>query len=862
MVEKKQNIISPADLFWAGSVTVAFVLAMFLPFWMKGHSVYFAIIEEGFPISANYPWDLFAARCVASGRFPLWNPYLSSGTVFIANWLESFFFFPRWILYLSPSIILRDAFVEFRYWLGGMFFYIFARRIGLKNSGAIVGVICFLSGGYFTRYYNENYLNIELMLGLWLLAAEYLAKRRSLRATLLTGLAVLGILLAGHPESAFSTLSIMGLWVIYRSGHKAPRSVALFIVAGLGAGLAAGAQLIPFAESWAFSTNYHIPSLGHVHYEIRHLASLAFPWIYGKFSYFLSARRLPDTLSGSGYLATTINWLPYYLGAVPLLLSSIGFLEIRRVNRAAPFFFTCMIVTIGAIFGIEPFRQLTALPLISRLGNYKHLFPMITFSIALTAGMGAEWILGKNPRELPRSLFATAFLLIVIGIYAVYKNPAMEGWYYMLFYGVAPVAILLLFSLIPSRRLKLVGIVVPLLVMALSYPKGYTYKHQEGLLGMGKLPFMRYLRVHNTGRFLSLYPPLFPNLGMVWNLSDVRASDALQPKPYWRILLDVNGGDEKYMHSYFLAAGLIGPMPEKAVDPKLKELGLEYIVSPGDLGGAIMVNYLVRTANVKAPEWENFYWSLWNIGGGRMPVLLTHPPALIELPDRLPPQSEKLQTAIAFNPRTPPGTDGAFMSIIEETGGKRRAIYCRHILREEKSRWIAVPNIPPPSVGAKRYLLVHPCNNTEHDWVGWGYKSIEKNYAGFTPVVDGDVMVYKSLEPPRQATLLDEKGAIVNPDPTVTMNFPDEYLVDAGGRNGKLTLDFLGYRPGWKAWADGHEIRINADRSVELKKATGKVILKYQPISFDIGLWVSIISAVFGMVIYLRSPNLCHQPRS
>jgi hypothetical protein len=407
-------------------------------------------------------------------------------------------------------------------------------------------------------------------------------------------------------------------------------------------------------------------------------------------------------------------------------------------------------------------------------------------------------------------------------------------------------------SLVRSRWVKLAGVVVVLVTMSLTYPRGYTYNHQESALQMGELKYMRYLRVHNDGRFLSLYPPLFPNIGMVWNLSDIRASDALQPKAYWRMLLEVNGGDEKYMQDYFFAAGLIGPMPEAAVNPKLKKLGLQYIVSPGDLGGAIMVNYLVRTANVKVPGRKYFYWSLWDIGGDHRPVLFTHPPALIELPDRMPLESEKISLAVAFNPMTPPGTDGAFMSVVDEAGGKRRVIYCRHIIQDNERGWVPVPQLPPAPSGTKRYLIVHPCLDNEHDWVGWGYKSVEKTIAGFKPVLDGDVMIYKAMEPPRKAILIDENGVILVPGPMVTMNFPDEYVVKTSGRDGKLILNFLGYRPGWRAWAGGNELYIRgSDKSVKIKSEAGSIVLKYQPVSFAIGLWVSIVFAAFGIGVYL-----------
>jgi len=851
-VEKKASIKS-SDLILAGVAIAAFVAALFAPFWVGGHSIYFSVIEEGFPVAANYPWDIFAARCLAMGRFPLWNPYASGGTVFAANLLESFFFFPRWILYMSPSVLLRDVYVIGRFWLGGIFLFIFLRRIGLKNPGALASVLCFLSAGYFTRYYNENYLTIELMLGLWLLAADGIAARRTIRSTLLCSLAVVGIIFAGHPPASFHTLIMMGLWVIYRSGRAAPRAVALFLLAGILAASAAGVQLITFAESWAFSANYHIPNLGQAHYELRHLATIAFPWIYGKMSFLDDYHRLPRELGSAGYTATTISWLPYYLGVIPLLLSGVCFLKIRRVSSAAPFFVAYLIISLGIVFGLDPFRHLVGLPLLDQIGNYKHLFAPLTLSVSITAGMGLDILLRENRRDALRAILPGVAALCVLGLYASFKSSAV-GKFHLLAWGVAPMAAVCLFSMLPSRRIKLGGIIAALALTAAVYPSGYKYMHHANPSGMKALPFIRYLSAHPEGRFISLYPPLFPNLGMLWGLSDVRGSDALQPKSYWRTLIEINGGDEVGMHAYFFADGLIGPKPEELGHPKLRDLGLTYVVSPGDLGGVIMVRYLFRTADVLLPGPRYFHWLVWEIDGDRRPTLFTHSPIFLKLPEDMPQLAGDLETGVAFSPNTPPKTDGAFVSVIEKSGEQRRVLYFRHIRHNEK-QWAKVPALPKTPPGAERYLLVHPGEDARHDWVGWGFRSADGDYAGFKPAIGGEITVYEAQNPPRQTILIKHDRFEILPDPDVVMRFPDEYAVDVGGRDGKLMLNFLAYRPGWRAWKGGRELKIKTDRSVTLENKTDSILLKYQPVSFAVGIWLSLASVIFGILAYLRAPR-------
>ena len=48
---------------------------------------------------------------------------------------------------------------------------------------------------------------------------------------------------------------------------------------------------------------------------------------------------------------------------------------------------------------------------------------------------------------------------------------------------------------------------------------------------------------------MSLYPPLFPNLGMLWGLSDIRGLDALQPKSFWQTILEVRSAVSKELEA-------------------------------------------------------------------------------------------------------------------------------------------------------------------------------------------------------------------------------------------------------------------------------------------------------------------------
>src|SRR5438105_4663656 len=86
-----------------------------------------------------YPMFVFAARSLAAGRVPLWNPNVHAGMPFAAD-LQSGLFDPlNWPAFArGASFGYRDleAAVLVHYPLAGVFTYLFARDLGLRRPAA------------------------------------------------------------------------------------------------------------------------------------------------------------------------------------------------------------------------------------------------------------------------------------------------------------------------------------------------------------------------------------------------------------------------------------------------------------------------------------------------------------------------------------------------------------------------------------------------------------------------------------------------------------------------------------------------------------------------------------------------------
>lgn len=829
------------------------------------------MVEEGFPLAANYSWDEFAVRCVLNGRFPLWNPYQSCGNTFLANYLPAFLFVPRWLVFLSDGAFIRDLYVLLRFWVGGLSLYIFARR-SLSIYGSAMTVMSFLGVGYFTRYYNENYLNIDLMLGLWLLATDSLIQRRTIKSALLFSLTVCAVLLGGHPESAFHILLLISLWIVYRTFaiYRFSRNALLTLLLCAGSGIIgffiASAQLLPFLETFSQSANYHIPHLGRYHYELKHIASLIFPWLYGDFSTYLQNKTLPQINNQLSYASTTINWLPPYLGLLPLLFATVGIIKINKLASHSKFFAIYLIVALGGVFGIPPFNQIFALPPLYMVGNYKHIFPELTLACAMLAGMSLELLVScKSTARHFLIPIAVGFLLV--GFYGTLKSAQSEVSY-LIIWGVIPLFVvsgILLWDVL--SKYKIILILAVSYITLLSYTFGYTVQHQGYLLGLKYAPFVNYLQgVAKEDRFISLFPHLLPTFGPWLEISDVRGHDALHGREYWEILERVNSLSLSESAEFFYSSGGFGPLPEALGNNLLDNLRLKYIVSPADLGGMIAVSSITRRASILAEARSSFKWEVWEKDDVRQPVLFVHPPLKVIYDFSLGEEAHNLEPSLGWSPKDNlESSDGAFIIVKDYGNDTTKISYARHLASWEK-HWIKSAINVFPEVNRRREIITLPMLDKYHDWLGIGIKNRKESFWGFQlafpplpteiPTAKAhfylwnDILVYeKPFLPPLFSLAFDEHNLNGGNPYTAKQIAPDEYLFSSNPDKPFLVALGFSYRPGWKLFCNG-EVKIErlpnfsfyaklpiaeGDKSCELR-------LRYIPFGFRISLWVTMMS--------------------
>ena len=91
-----------------------------------------------------FAWRHFAFHNLAQGTLPFWNPYIFSGTPFIAG-MQSALFYPFNVLYLLLPIHLAINYtVILHIFLSGVFFYFFMRTLNVERFAVFLSALVYM----------------------------------------------------------------------------------------------------------------------------------------------------------------------------------------------------------------------------------------------------------------------------------------------------------------------------------------------------------------------------------------------------------------------------------------------------------------------------------------------------------------------------------------------------------------------------------------------------------------------------------------------------------------------------------------------------------------------------------------------
>ncbi len=94
------------------------------------------------------PPRFFWVESLKHGDFPLWNPYLFSGHPFFANPQNAILYPFNALFFLLPFDIAFNAIIMVHFFLGGLFTYLFVKDLKGNVTASIISGLIFMLGGY------------------------------------------------------------------------------------------------------------------------------------------------------------------------------------------------------------------------------------------------------------------------------------------------------------------------------------------------------------------------------------------------------------------------------------------------------------------------------------------------------------------------------------------------------------------------------------------------------------------------------------------------------------------------------------------------------------------------------------------
>jgi len=353
-----------------------------------------------------YPAKAFMFSNLKEGQFPIWTPHLFFGFPFFAEAQAGVLYPIHLLLLIFKATTAYSIATISRYVLGGVFMFLFIRRITRNSWAAAISGVVFAYNGYMiAQVIHENVENALIWLPLILFALDKWIIDSSRPALILSGICLGISFLAGYFFISLLILVTATLYYIYLSmfAHKETigtinsdylkRWTSGLVTFGLiGVGLAC-VQLIPNYELAQVSVRS-----GGLDYDVSTQVSLSpFHLICFIFPKFFGHPASPGSIWGL-WPSNFID-LVFYLGILPFLLA-LGALFIRR-DRYVFFFGLMFLVAFGLALGqFSPLWYLLHnLPVFSMMRNPARFLSMVVTAGAVLAGLGFDILIRRRTAD-------------------------------------------------------------------------------------------------------------------------------------------------------------------------------------------------------------------------------------------------------------------------------------------------------------------------------------------------------------------------------------------------------------------------------------------------------------------------------
>ncbi|MCK4588222.1 YfhO family protein [Candidatus Woesebacteria bacterium] len=361
--------------------------------------------------SQFYPWRSLVGESWRAGKVALWNPYMFSGTPFLAT-LHSSALYPLNVLYVFLSDLNAwTGLVFLQIFLAAIFMYLFLIDLKIKKEASFLGAIVFSFSGYMVAWLEfATGGHAGLWLPLLLLFEHRLIKSEKSIWLLPISVVFFFIFTAGDfqvPLYICTAYILFGSFLLFQK--KIARSLSLksllYVFAGLAFGILLSLpQLLPTLELFLQSIRTNDPYISEYYFGLMHWEKITnFIW--------------PDFF---GNVVTRNYWARFgyheylsFVGIIALVFCIYGLIVKKR--KIEKFFWSLLVICLLFLFptpiAFLPFKL--KIPGLGTSSASRIIF-LVDFCLAVLAAYGfSKWINGKKPTIL-RVVFY--FLVVTVGV--------------------------------------------------------------------------------------------------------------------------------------------------------------------------------------------------------------------------------------------------------------------------------------------------------------------------------------------------------------------------------------------------------------------------------------------------------------
>lgn len=486
-------------------------------------------LHNGFvvdPFAQLAPWQRAVRHAIANGEWPLWNPFVLSGTVLAGAMMSAPYDPLNLVGLLLPVDLGITFFAATSLFLAGWFAFAFARELGADEGPSLVaaGVYAFCTSIAFTAVW--PHARTWGLLGLILLAVRRVVSAPDRRNGLLLAIALALAVLAGHPESLLHVVGCgiaYGIFELFRVRRGAFRAVGVAIAAGLIALLLTAVSLLPFVEAMLQTVEYAMRS---------HEAEVVFESDPARIASRAGATFIP--FHGGVAWRNNLTWhwegMTARAGSIAFALA-VAALFVGRKRIETWFFFGLAVVGLFAYFEAPPVHQLLhAIPLFEIALNDRLSFAA-GFALAI---LGALALHERHPRLTAVAVTLTGIALAIATALvwqreiAAGVNPSIAKL--LTTAEFVPLAFVIAALFVPRR----IGIAVILIALSVQryIEDGQIYPSLPRSTFYPRIPVIDALKAPEPFRIVAVGRRFTPNSSTFYGLEDARGYEAMTLSRY------------------------------------------------------------------------------------------------------------------------------------------------------------------------------------------------------------------------------------------------------------------------------------------------------------------------------------------